>query len=116
MELRLQLIDNLAVSEENEKEKSENEDANYRGSKFIGRALPSPPSMRRPRDNVYEDIDVDDDGYYDDIVELTKSISIESGASEVMSDSIPSDVIGIPSNAGALDIVTSDWQRNDDEC
>ena len=103
--LRLLLIQNLAVLEEKEKERSQNEDANYRGSKFIGRALPSPPSVRRPRDNVYEDIDVDDDGYYDDIVELTKSISIESGASEVMSDSIPSDVVGTPSNAGTLDTI-----------
>ena len=76
---------NFTFSEE--KEKSEVEDANYRGSKFIGRALPSPPSARRPqRDHVYEDIDVDDDGYYDDIVELTKSISIESGTSDISTE------------------------------
>ena len=70
-----------------EKENTQAEDKSYRGSKFIGRALPSPPSARRPqRDHVYEDIDVDDDAYYDDIVELTKSISIESGASDIGTD------------------------------
>lgn len=95
----------MIIVEDKEKENKEGED--YRGSKFIGRALPSPPSVKRPqRDHVYEDIDVDDDGYYDDIVELTKSISIDSGASDTMADEIGKRLASDESKNTDMDIST----------
>ncbi len=61
-------------------EDSTESEASGSGSRLQSRALPSPPSHRR--DNVYEAIDADDDGYYDDIVELSKSISFDSSTME----------------------------------
>ncbi len=78
-----------------DKSKWSSDDGDDRSGKFSDRALPSPPSARRPhREHVYEDIDVDDDGHYDDIVELSKSLSLDS-TSDILSE-LDADVMQEP--------------------